>query len=148
MFKTKRIVYVHDVRVMNQHLRFCRHNRIEGSSEAWIRLQQIPKAYYTLEVMYARIILRYTGNGNPYTEYIFLRKTPYYTLRIVATDQVWNPEIWINDNLTESLSLSRNEAIDKMHKEAYHVMQGLVGINPGDPTYNTNQDIDTYQKTM
>lgn len=71
MFKTKRIVYVHDVRVMNKHLRFCRDNRIEGSSEEWIKLQRLPKAYYTLEVMYARIILRYAGNGNPYTEYIF-----------------------------------------------------------------------------
>ena len=71
MFKTKRIVYVQDVRIMNKHLRFCRDNRIEAPSEAWIRLQRIPKAYYTLEVMYARIILRYSGNGNAYTEYIF-----------------------------------------------------------------------------
>lgn len=71
MFKTKRIVYVHDVRVMNKHLKFCRENRLLGSSEEWIKLQQIPRAYYTLEVMYARIILRYCGNGNGYTEYIF-----------------------------------------------------------------------------
>ena len=71
MFKTKKIVYVHDVKVMNQHLKFCRANRLLGSSEEWIRLQQIPRAYYTLEVMYARIILRYFGNGNSYAEYIF-----------------------------------------------------------------------------
>lgn len=71
MFKTKRLVYVHDVREMNKHLRFCRDNRILGSSEEWIKLQRLPKAYYTLDIMYARIILRYAGNGNPYTEYIF-----------------------------------------------------------------------------
>lgn len=45
-------------------------------------------------------------------------------------------------------TLSTGEAIDKLHKQAYHVMQVLNGINPGDPTYNTNQDIDSYQKTM
>lgn len=71
MFKTKKIVYVHDVKVMNQHLKFCRANRLLGSSEEWIRLQQIPRAYYTLKVMYARIVLRYFGNGNSYAEYIF-----------------------------------------------------------------------------
>lgn len=71
MFKTKRIVYVHDVREMNKHLRFCRDNRILGSSEEWIKLQRLPKAYYTLEIMYARIILRYAGNGYPYSEYVF-----------------------------------------------------------------------------
>lgn len=71
MFRNKRIVYVHDVNVMNRHLKFCMENRMRGDSEAWIQLQQIPRAYYTLEVLYARIILRYAGNGNPYTEYIF-----------------------------------------------------------------------------
>lgn len=70
-FKNKRIVYVRDVRVMNKHLRYCRDHRIEAPSEAWANLQRIPRAYYTLEVMYARLILRYCGNGNPYTEYIF-----------------------------------------------------------------------------
>jgi len=40
------------------------------------------------------------------------------------------------------------DAIDKLHKEAYHVMQVMNGIKPGDPTYNTDQNIDTYQKTM
>lgn len=71
MFKNKRIVYVHDVRVMNKHLRYCRDNRTLAPSEAWVNLQRLPRAYYTLDLMYARIILRYCGNGNPYTEYIF-----------------------------------------------------------------------------
>ena len=71
MFKNKRIVYVHDVREMNKHLRFCKNCRIEAPSEEWVKLQRLPRAYYTLELMYARIILRYCGNGLPYTEYIF-----------------------------------------------------------------------------
>lgn len=54
----------------------------------------------------------------------------------------------IGEPLFPDMDLPRNEAIDKMHKEAYHVMQVLNGINPGDPTYNTCQDIDKYQKTM
>ena len=45
-------------------------------------------------------------------------------------------------------SLSINDAIDKIHKEAYHVMQVMNGINPGDPTYNVDQNIATYKKTM
>lgn len=71
MFKNRRIIFVDDVNVMNRHLKFCMENRILGSSEDWVKLQRVPKAYYTLDVMYARIILRYSGDGKPYTEYIF-----------------------------------------------------------------------------
>ena len=71
MFKNKRIVYIHDVEEMNKHLDFCKRYRLEAPSEAWVKLQRLPRAYYTLEIMYARIILRYSGNGLPYTEYIF-----------------------------------------------------------------------------
>lgn len=71
MFKNKRIVYVRDVREMNKHLRYCKNNRLEAPSEEWAKLQRLPSIYYTLEIMYARIILRYGGNGHPYTEYIF-----------------------------------------------------------------------------
>lgn len=45
-------------------------------------------------------------------------------------------------------SLSPMEATRKLQKEAYHVVQGLCGIHPGDPTYNTDQEITNYQKTM
>lgn len=54
----------------------------------------------------------------------------------------------IGEPLFSDQSLSMNDAIDKLHKEAYHVMQVLNGINPGGPTYNTDQNIETYQKTM
>jgi len=45
-------------------------------------------------------------------------------------------------------TLPQNEAIDKLHAEAYHAVQGLCGIHPGDPTYNTDQNIDNYKSTM
>ena len=57
-------------------------------------------------------------------------------------------DLHIGEPILPDTSLSMNEAIDKLHKEAYHIMQVMNGINPNDPTYNTNQDIDTYQKTM
>ena len=36
----------------------------------------------------------------------------------------------------------------EVQKRTYHVMQGMAGIHPGDPTYNENLDTATYQKTM
>lgn len=45
-------------------------------------------------------------------------------------------------------SLDVFQATEKLHKEAYHQMQVLCGIKPGDPTYNVDQNIDNYKKTM
>jgi len=45
-------------------------------------------------------------------------------------------------------SLPQTEAIGKMQAEVYHIMQGMNGINPDDPTYNVDQNIDNYKKTM
>jgi hypothetical protein len=39
-------------------------------------------------------------------------------------------------------------AVEDLRARAYHVMQEMNGIFPGDPTYNTDQNIDTYRKTM
>ena len=38
--------------------------------------------------------------------------------------------------------------IDRMHKEAYDVMQRLVGITPDMENYRVEQDLENYQKTM
>ena len=57
-------------------------------------------------------------------------------------------DVHIGEPLYADKTLSQPEAIDKLHTEAYHVMQVMNGINPGDPTYNTDQNIETYQKTM
>ena len=40
------------------------------------------------------------------------------------------------------------EAARKMQQEAYHIMQAMNGIHPGDPTYNTDQNIAACRKTM
>lgn len=39
-------------------------------------------------------------------------------------------------------------AAEKMRNEAYHDMQIMAGIKPGDPNYNTNHNISEYKKTM
>ena len=57
-------------------------------------------------------------------------------------------DLHIGEPLYADKSLSAGDAIDKLHAETYHAMQVLAGINPGDPTYNTDQNIDNYKKTM
>ena len=57
-------------------------------------------------------------------------------------------DVNIGDALYPDTSLPMADAIDKIHSEAYHVMQVMNGINPGDPTYNTDQNIENYKKTM
>ena len=54
----------------------------------------------------------------------------------------------IGDPIFPDKDLPTQQAIDKMHAKAYKDMQALVGIFPGDPTYNENQNIDEYKKTM
>lgn len=57
-------------------------------------------------------------------------------------------DLHIGKPIFPDLNLSSGEAIDKLHKEAYHIMQVMNGINPGDATYNVDQNIDNYKKTM
>ena len=71
MFKNKNIVYVLDYKEFNKHLKFCQENRLLAPSESWAKLQRIPMVYYTIRILYTRIILKYQGNGHKYTEYIF-----------------------------------------------------------------------------
>lgn len=57
-------------------------------------------------------------------------------------------DLHIGEPMFADKTLSPVEATKKLQKEAYHVMQGMMGIHPGDPTYSTNLDLSTYQKTM
>ena len=57
-------------------------------------------------------------------------------------------DLHVGEPLYVDKALSQAEAIDKLHAEAYHVVQGLVGVKLGDKNYNTDQNIDTYKKTM
>ena len=43
---------------------------------------------------------------------------------------------------------SMREAAEELRARAYRIMQEMNGINPGDPTYNEDQNIDNYKKTM
>ena len=57
-------------------------------------------------------------------------------------------DLHIGEPILPDLTIDKNEAINKLHVETYKAMQALVGINPGDPTYNEDQNIDNYVKTM
>lgn len=45
-------------------------------------------------------------------------------------------------------SLPTREAALELRARAYRIMQEMNGILPGDPTYNEDQDIERYRKTM
>ena len=45
-------------------------------------------------------------------------------------------------------SLPPRDAVYELRARAYRIMQEMNGINPGDPTYNEDQNIDNYKKTM
>lgn len=45
-------------------------------------------------------------------------------------------------------SLPARESAEEMRARAYRIMQEMNGIHPGDPTYNEDQSIDNYRKTM
>lgn len=57
-------------------------------------------------------------------------------------------DLTIGEPIFPDKTLSSKEAIDKIHAQAYHDMQVLAGINPGNPTYNVNQNLHEYVKTM
>ena len=57
-------------------------------------------------------------------------------------------DLHIGEPILPDTTLPPKEAVIKMHKEAYRVMQELIGVKPGDPTYNEDQNIDNYKKTI
>ncbi len=57
-------------------------------------------------------------------------------------------DLHIGEPLFPDKELSPISAVRRLQEEAYHVMQVMCSVNPGDPTYNTDQDPAHYQKTM
>lgn len=57
-------------------------------------------------------------------------------------------DLHIGEPLFPDKSLPENQAIEKLHKTAYHVMQVMNGTTPDSPNYKTDQNIDNYVKTM
>lgn len=55
-------------------------------------------------------------------------------------------DLHIGEPLLPDLSLDKKSAIEKMHKDAYHIMQVMNGINPGHPAYRVDQNINNYER--
>ena len=57
-------------------------------------------------------------------------------------------DLHIGELLYADKTLPPREATEELRARAYRTMQAMNGIFPGDPTYNEDQNIDNYQKTM
>lgn len=57
-------------------------------------------------------------------------------------------DLHVGEPLFPDRTLPRREAAAAMQALAYHRMQEMNGIHPGDPTYNTDQNPAHYRKTM
>lgn len=57
-------------------------------------------------------------------------------------------DLHIGDALFPDPELSPVAAAKKLQEDAYHMMQVMVGVNPGDPTYNVDQTPANYVATM
>lgn len=57
-------------------------------------------------------------------------------------------DLHIGEPIYADKNLPVREAAEKLRAEAYRIMQEMNGILPGDPTYNEDQNIDNYRKTM
>ena len=99
-------------------------------------IRPLKKAVFKYAVQYDRPVIPITMSFRPSNPIrrIFTKRPPV--------------DLHVGEPIFPDTSIERFEAVDKLHKEVYHVMQVMNGINPGDPTYNTNQDIDSYVKTM
>ena len=58
------------------------------------------------------------------------------------------PQITTNPGYEILRPKMEGEAVKKMQQDAYHILQAMNGIHPGDPTYNEDQDPENYKKTM
>ena len=57
-------------------------------------------------------------------------------------------DLHVAEPLFADKTLPPREAALELRARAYKIMQEMNGIRPGDPTYNEDQNIDRYQKTM
>ena len=54
----------------------------------------------------------------------------------------------VGEPIFRDQDLPKPEAIKKLQAEAYHIMQVMAGVHPGDPTYCADLNPENYQKTM
>ncbi len=57
-------------------------------------------------------------------------------------------DLHIGEPLFPDPSLTPVAAAKKLQEDAYHIVQTMAGIYPGDPTYNTDQNPANYKATM
>lgn len=57
-------------------------------------------------------------------------------------------DLHIAEPLYADKALRPREAAEELRARAYRIMQEMNGIHPGDPTYNEDQCIENYRKTM
>lgn len=57
-------------------------------------------------------------------------------------------DLHISEPIYADKSLPMREAADELRARAYKIMQEMNGVHSGDQTYNENQNIDEYKKTM
>ena len=57
-------------------------------------------------------------------------------------------DVTVGEPILADKTVDKRTATDIMHKAAYRIMQGMAGIFPGDATYNEDQNVDNYVKTM
>lgn len=99
-------------------------------------IRPLKKAVFKYAVQYDRPIIPITMSFRPAGP-----------IRRLFTDRP-PVDLHVGKPMLHDKSLERSDAIDKLHRDVYHVMQTMVGVNPGDTTYNTDQNIDSYIKTM
>ena len=99
-------------------------------------IRPLKKAVFKYAVNYDRPILPITLSFRPRKGlWKLIGKSPLVDLNI-------------GDPIFHDRELPRLAATKKMQQEAYHIMQGMNGIYPGDPTYNEDLNLENYQKTM
>ena len=128
MFKSKRIVYVKDVREMNKHIQYCKKYRFFAPSEGYVEAQEFKKNYYTLEVKFTRLILRYRHPSLGYAEYIFHldgSKKQQQVSGLYAFNMLQRLSNKGVDDLTGNWKI-----YNKKEGWIYPIMAGLLWFNP------------------
>lgn len=99
-------------------------------------IRPLKKAVFKYAVTFDRPILPITLSFRPRTGlWKLIGKSPLVELNI-------------GDPIFHDKELSRMEAVRKMQQDAYHIMQQMNDIHPGDPTYNTDLNPEPYRNTM
>lgn len=99
-------------------------------------IRPFKKAVFQYAVRYDRPVIPMTFTFRPRTGITkFFTKKPFVDLTV-------------GEAMFPDHSLTPGAATRKLQEDAYHIMQVTAGINPGDPTYNTDQDPANYKSTM